>query len=153
MLVEYIAALLAGLALAMRVMVAGVVRPAPAVVTPRSMPMRRTRRSPALGAVGGAGLVLRLWPLNPGAPPDAEDDIQHQLQGFPATVSGALSAAGIGEITFRYGGVRRVLPARAVDVLELANGAHVVIDPIDSDTAWVESWAQVETRLQVRSRR
>lgn len=180
--VVYITALLAGLALAVRVMIAGVVRPSPVLSATESVPARRTRLSPALGAVGatvlgvagaalskldllgggarflvalfaaglavgGAGLVLQLWALNPSAPPDPEDDARRQLQGFPATVTGVLSAAGVGEITFRYNGVQQVLPARAIDGVEFPSGAEVVIDRIDSGTAWVESWAQVESRL------
>ena len=48
----YIAALLAGLALAVRVMVAGVLRPLPPGTLPESTGARRARYSPALFAAG-----------------------------------------------------------------------------------------------------
>ncbi|MBI2795510.1 MAG: hypothetical protein HYX65_02265 [Gemmatimonadetes bacterium] len=182
MIVLYIAALLAGPALAVRVMVAGVLRLPPAGAPAEAIPARRARLSPALGAagatvfglvgaamtrlavpgaglrfvsallagavaVGGAGLVLKLWALDPRAPLDPEDDPGHRLQGTPATVTRAPSPTGNGEVAFRYDGVRRVLPARAVDGRPLAAGIEVVIDHVTDGVAWVEGWARVEARM------
>ena len=52
MMIAYIAALLAGLVLAMRVMVAGVLKPLPPGAPPESDVARRARYSPALFACG-----------------------------------------------------------------------------------------------------
>jgi hypothetical protein len=50
-------------------------------------------------------------------------------------------------VAFEVGQQQRVLPARSLDDLALAAGTEVVIERIENDVAYVESWMEVEKRL------
>lgn len=75
------------------------------------------------------------------------DDERYVLQGHLARVTKALGADVEGEVSFDVGTERRVVRARGVDTAQLAAGTEVVIERIDGDVAYVEAWADVEKRL------
>jgi hypothetical protein len=170
----FLAAFIAGLLLAVRVMFFGAERrrrPAD------SMPLRRSEpaviaflimfgvagylltRHGAMSAVAGTGVAILLgivWAilmtrlavatarLQPEHDPD---DPRYVLQGHVAFVTSAIPSEGEGTITFTDGGNERTVRARAIDASAIAEGEEVCIERIDDDVAYVELWAIVEERL------
>ncbi|MEP6491613.1 MAG: NfeD family protein [bacterium] len=97
-----------------------------------------------LFSVIAARLVLKWWTLTP------EHDVagEHELlQGHLARVTKSIRADVDGEVAFDFANEHRVLRARSCDAATLAAGTEVVIERIDDDVAYVESWAEVEKRL------
>lgn len=75
------------------------------------------------------------------------DDERYVLQGHLARVTKPIADGVEGEVTFDIGNERRVLRARGVDDAALASGTDVVIERIEDDLAFVEAWIEVEKRL------
>jgi hypothetical protein len=99
------------------------------------------------GAAGGAGAVALVarWALR--GDPLESDDPHHLIQGHPARVTAAIGADTPGEITFELQGGRHIVPARSIDGAPVAVGDEVVIERIENDVAYVESWSVVEERI------
>jgi membrane protein implicated in regulation of membrane protease activity len=100
-----------------------------------------------LGATAGAAaarLVRRWWKVTP---EHDVDDERYVLQGFVASVVRAIDPSTDGEVAFEYGSQRRVLRARSLDHSAVSAGTEVVIERIEGDVAYVESWLEVEKRL------
>ena len=101
----------------------------------------------AAGVAGAAGsAVLVAWWALPGARGDAGHG-EHELQGHPAAVTGAIGAGGTGEIAYEADGRSWRVPARSWDGAPIDAGAEVVIERLDGGVAVVERWAEVEARL------
>jgi hypothetical protein len=98
----------------------------------------------ALGAAGAVAVVAK-WALR-GAPLES-DDPHHLIQGHPARVTAPIGADAPGEITFELQGGRHTVRARSVDGAPVAVGDEVVIERIENDVAYVESWSVVEGRI------
>lgn len=102
------------------------------------------------GAAGAAGataaVALVAWWALRGDPLES-DDPHHLIQGHPARVTAPIGADAPGEITFELQGGRHVVRARSIDGAPVAVGDEVVIERIENDVAYVESWSVVESRL------
>jgi membrane protein implicated in regulation of membrane protease activity len=176
MSVVYLAVFIGGLLLAVRVMIAGVERPRtehplgersfrltePVIVSfavtfgvvgyilaRRQVASAGTQFfvSAALGIVASvlsARAVQRWWTVTP---EHEVDDERYILQGHLARVTKTIDSGVDGEVAFELDQQQRVLPARAMDGSVLAAGSDVVIDRIEDDVAYVESWLEVEKRL------
>lgn len=171
----FLAAFIAGLLLAVRVMFFGAERrqlqPADA------MPLRRSEpavigflimfgvagylltRHGTLSAAAGTGvaallglvwavLVTRLAVATARVQPEHDpDDPRYALQGHVAIVSSAIPADAEGAITFSEAGSQRTVPARTIDGGAIAQGEEVCIERLEDGVAFVELWAIVEQRL------
>ena len=176
MMYLFLAAFIAGLLLAVRVMFFGAerrrLRPSDA------MPLRRSEpaviafllmfgvagylltRHASLSAGAGAGvalllglawaaLVTRIAVATARMQPEHDpEDPRYVLQGHLAFVSAAIPSGGEGAITFSDAGGTRTVRARAIDDSAIAEGEEVCIERLDDDeVAFVELWAIVEQRL------
>jgi membrane protein implicated in regulation of membrane protease activity len=101
----------------------------------------------AAGAVALSTTLLAAWAL-PSARREVVDD-RYLLQGHPATVTRSLGgeASAEGEITYESDGQQWTVPARSWDGVPIPSGEDVVIERFEGGVAYVEAWAQVETRL------
>jgi membrane protein implicated in regulation of membrane protease activity len=90
-------------------------------------------------------VVLSRWALL--APTSPEDEPEHRIQGVPATVVASIEADSPGRIRYAMDGTTHDVPARSIDGAPIEAGRDVVIERLDGDTAIVEDWASVETRL------
>ena len=175
MTVLYLASLIIGLVLAVRIMTHGVERPredhptgdrsfrlSPPVIVVFSMwfgaagyVMTRVGASrlvtvvvsAALGVAGAfvaARLVRRWWRV---VPEHDVDDERYVLQGHLARVTKSIGPDVDGEVEFQFGGDRRLLRARGAVGGSIAADTDVVIERVEADVAYVESWADVEKRL------
>jgi hypothetical protein len=97
-----------------------------------------------LSAVAAAWLVRRWWTVTP---EHDVDDERYVLQGHLARVTKPIRAGVEGEVSFDFANDHRVLRARSLDEAAIAVGTDVVIERIEDDLAYVESWAEVEKRL------
>lgn len=171
----FLAAFIAGLLLAVRVMFFGAerrrLRPADAMPLRRSEPAAiaflvmfgvagylLTRRGTMSGAAGAgvaallglvwAAIVTRVAVATARLQPEHDpDDPRYALQGHVALVSTAIPSDGEGRITFTDAGKERTVRARAIDASAIAEGEEVCIERLDDDVAYVELWAIVEQRL------
>jgi hypothetical protein len=171
----FLAAFIAGLLLAVRVMFFGAerrrLRPTDAMPLRRSEPAviaflvmfgvagylltRHGTMSSAAGTgvalllgVVWAALVTRLAVATARLQPEHDpDDPRYALQGHVAFVTSAIPSDGEGAITFAEGGRERTVRARAIDAGAIAEGEEVCIERIDEEVAYVELWAIVEERL------
>ena len=176
MTVVYLAAFIAGMLLAVRVMMYGVERS----VAENPAGERSFRRSPALivsfttvfgilgyvltrldaGSVATrlgisvvAGLVAALLAAYfvskwwKVTPEHDVDDERYVLQGHIARVTKPIRADVDGEVAYELGNTRHVVKARSHDEAALAVGTEVVIERIEGDVAYVEAWMEVEKRL------
>lgn len=98
----------------------------------------------ALSAAVAAQLVRKWWRVTPEH--EVEDE-RYVLQGHLARVTKPIRSDVDGEVAFELGEQHRVLKARSLDDTVLAAGADVVIERIENDIAYVESWLEVEKRL------
>ena len=172
----FLASLIGGLLLAVRIMIVGVERPPersptgersfrlspPLIVSfmvvfgiSGYLLIRRTTLNSAqsasvavaLGVVAStaaAYLVRRWWTITP---EHDVDDERYVLQGQLARVVTPIAAGSDGEVAFDFGSVHRVVRARSVGDVTMAAGTEVVIERIEDDVAFVESWLEVEKRL------
>jgi hypothetical protein len=171
----FLAAFIAGLLLAVRVMFFGAerrrLRPADAMPLRRSEPaaiaflvmfgiagyLLTRHGTMSIGAGTGVALLLglawaavvtRLAVATARLQPEHDpDDPRYALQGHLAFVSSAIPAAGEGTITFSDAVGERTVRARAIDDSAIAEGEEVCIERLDEDVAFVELWAIVEQRL------
>jgi hypothetical protein len=171
----FLAAFIAGLLLAVRVMFFGAerrkLRPADAMPLRRSEPAvigflimfgvagyLLTRHGTLSAAVGTgaaallglawAALVTRLAVVTARIQPEHDpEDPRYALQGHVALVSADIPADGEGTISFSEGGTQRTVPARTIDGGAIAEGEEVCIERVESGVAFVELWAIVEQRL------
>lgn len=101
----------------------------------------------AIGLVT-AGVVRWLVAKSASMPVEHDvDDERYVLQGHVARVVASIAAGHEGRISFDYGSERRTLRARSLDDVAVDEGAEVVIERIEGDLAYVEPWLQVEQRL------
>ncbi len=167
----FLVSLIAGLLLAVRIMLFGVERRrdvaptaersfrlSPAVVAAFAVAFGvtgyvttvRSTASPVVAAIGAlasvatAHLVRRWWTVTP---EHDIDDERYVLQGHVARVVKTIEPAQDGEVAFDIGSERRVVRARTLDQVTVARGAEVVIERIEGDVAYVEPWVEVEKRL------
>lgn len=176
MSILFLVSFLAGLLLAVRVMMYGVERPreesptgersfrlSPAVVvvflitfglTGYVLTRRAVGTSTVvLGVAAGLGIVLSLVAAHfvkkwwTITPEHDVDDVRYVLQGHIARVTKAIGVDVEGEVTYELGTQRHVLRARSFDDAEIAAGTEVVIERIEDDVAYVEAWMEVEKRL------
>ena len=176
MTVIYLASFIAGLLLAVRVMIFGVERPQ----DERRVGERSFRLSPAATAAfaaifGATGYLLTRGKVGgPAAtvgvagvfgafsalvtarlvstwwrttPASDVDDERYVLQGHIARVTKAIRADVDGEVAYEMGNRHHVLRARSFDAGALSVGTDVVIERIEGDVAYVEAWMDVEKRL------
>jgi hypothetical protein len=171
----FLAAFIAGLLLAVRVMLFGAERRRPRPT--EAMPLRRSEPAIVgfLVMFGVAGYLLtRRGTLSPGAgagiavllglvwalivtriavatarlqPEHDPDDPRYVLQGHVALVASAIPAEGEGAITIVEAGTPRRIRARTIDGTAVAEGEEVCIERIEDEVAFVELWATVEQRL------
>jgi membrane protein implicated in regulation of membrane protease activity len=176
MTVLYLASFVGGLLLAVQVMIAGVERPrekhpagertfrlSPPVIVAfalifglvgyllRQRLVGSTFSQFIIAAVLGvisaaiaARLVRKWWKVTPEH--EVEDE-RYVLQGHLARVTKPIHSDVVGEVAFELGEQHRVLKARTLDDTALAAGADCVIERIEDDIAYVESWVEVEKRL------
>lgn len=173
MTVLFVASLIIGLLLGVRVMLYGVERPreqhpegersfrlSPAifvaffVVFGISGYAARRRAEPVplvvglvagiVAAVAAARLVRRWWQV---VPEHDVDDERYVLQGQLAQVVTAIDPGGVGQIEFQVDAQHRRLSARGIGGEPLAVGTEVVIERIEDGVAYVEAWSEVEQRL------
>lgn len=176
MTILFLASFVAGLLLAVRVMMYGVERPrednpagersfrlSPAIIVVFMITFGAagyvlTRRGSAsvamaLGVAVGLGVVLSLVAAYfvkkwwVITPEHDVDDERYILQGHIARVTKPIRADVDGEVTYDLGSERRVLRARSFDDGAIAAGTEVVIERIEGDVAYVEAWMEVEKRL------
>jgi hypothetical protein len=171
----FLAAFIAGLLLAVRVMFFGAerrrLRPSDAMPLRRSEPAviaflvmfgiagylltRHGSMSPGAGAgvalllgLVWAAIVTRIAVATARLQPEHDpDDPRYALQGHLAFVSAAIPSDGEGSITFTDAGAERTVRARSIDDRAIAEGEEVCIERLDDDVAYVELWAIVEQRL------
>jgi membrane protein implicated in regulation of membrane protease activity len=171
----YLAAFIAGLLLAVRIMFFGAERRRVRAVD--AMPLRRSEpaivaflvmfgvagylltRHGALSPVAGtvvalllgtlwAALVTRLAIATARVQPEHDpEDPRYLLQGHVAVVTEAIPAGGEGTITYGEGDGHCTLRARAIDESAMSEGVEVCIDRVEDGIAFVELWTLVEARL------
>lgn len=98
----------------------------------------------AAGWIGMSVLMAR-WALQ-GPLSDPHEDLE-ELQGTIATVTRAISAEALGEISYSFRGAPLLAPARCVTGEPVPEGAEVVIDKVENGMADVEPWSTVEQRI------
>lgn len=176
MIAVFIIALIAGLLMGVAIMLYGVERPRVAgseVAAPsgvrHSLPFAATfavtfgvagysllkflaAGPAAIGAavIGLVAALLMRWLVAKSAAMPVEhdvDDERYVLQGHVARVVSSIVPGGEGQISFDLGSEHRTLRARSVDESSVDVGTEVVIERIEGDLAYVESWLQVEQRL------
>lgn len=92
-----------------------------------------------------ARVVREWWKVTP---EHETDDERFVLQGHVARVTQPITGTtGEGEVTYVIGDKTFVHPARGIDETVLEAGSEVVIERIEDDVAYVESWVEVEKRL------
>lgn len=175
MLYLYLAALIAGLLLGVRLMFFGAERrrrhAAGALPLRRSEPaavaflvmfglagylltrhselgMARSALASLTLGVAWAFVVTRAAIATAGLVPEHDpDDPRFALQGCVAVVSADIPAAGEGAITYPDGSGSRSVTARTIDDQAVAAGQEVCIERIEDGVAFVELWTTVESRL------
>jgi hypothetical protein len=173
--IVFLVALIAGLAVGVRVMLVGVERPrafgetapptfriSPAMLGASAfvfgalgyallrLGLGRTEATVAAGlaALLTAGATVRLVKNWWSIPVEHDvDDPRYVLQGHIAQVVSPIARGGEGTVGFTVGETRRVVRARAIDEGALDAGTEVVIERLENDLAYVEAWSQVEKRL------
>jgi len=99
-------------------------------------------------ALAWAGIVTRVAIATARVQPEHDpDDPRYLLQGHVAIVTADIPPSGEGMITFQEGASARSLRARTIDDTGVPRGQEVCIERIDEDVAFVEPWSAVEARL------
>jgi hypothetical protein len=175
MIYLFLAALIAGLLLGVRLMFFGAERRRPHAGS--DVPLRRSEpalvaflvmfgvagyvltRHGTMGTLAGAatafllgvawaGVVTRVAIATARVQPEHDpDDPRFRWQGHVAIVTAAIPVSGEGTILLQEGGSARSLRARTIDDTSVPQGQEVCIERIDDDVAYVEPWAAVEARL------
>jgi hypothetical protein len=95
-------------------------------------------------ALTGMIVVMAKWALRNALPVHSEEE---EINGQVATVTRDIIPGDPGEITWYAWDQRHVLPAVAVGDSVIASGSEVVIDVVEDGVARVELWSVVEGRL------
>ncbi len=95
------------------------------------------------GALSGMIVLMAKWALRSTSVHSDEDEINGQV----ATVTRDITSETAGEITWYAWDKMHVLPAVAIGDSEIAAGTEVVIDVVEDGVARVELWSVVEGRL------
>lgn len=171
----YLAAFIAGLLLAVRLMFFGAERRRH---RPGTTPLRRSEpaavaflvmfgvagyliaRRDTLSPLAGAGMATLfggVWSAVVGrvailmarvTPEHDPDDPRFRLQGHVGSVSAAIPPGGTGTIAFHDETGTHLVPARSVDGQAIEAGLEVCIESVGDDgVAVVELWSMVEARL------
>lgn len=98
----------------------------------------------ACGALAATLLVTR-WAV-PSALASPEDP-RYVLQGTPAKALSRIGPDGTGEVSYQANGQLVTVRARSCDGTEIPADADVVIERLEDDVAFVESWSVVEGRI------
>jgi hypothetical protein len=96
-------------------------------------------------AATGATVIVAAWAL-PSARRDIPDE-RYLLQGMIARVTDTIDAERGGNIALEVNGMVHAIRAVSLNGGFIELGAEVVVERIESDTAFVERWSQVEQRL------
>lgn len=99
----------------------------------------------ALVIAGVVVVLVRRWARSP-ATVDG-DDPRFFLMGHLAHVTEAIARDGEGRIAYQVNGASHASRARSTDGSPLPANSEVVIEKIEDDVAYVESWSEVERRL------
>jgi hypothetical protein len=100
--------------------------------------------------IGAAGATLSIVLLAAWAIPSVRRDVvdeRYLMQGHPASVRAAIPADGEGEIVYEADGRTWTVRARSWDGAAIAVDTEVAIERVEDGVAYVEQWAQVESRL------
>lgn len=104
-----------------------------------------------LAAVGGATLAaISLLVVMAWAVPSARRDVpdeRFELQGYIGRVVDPIGGDRPGLIVFEKDGESLRLAARSLEAQPIGADAEVVIERVEDGVAWVEPWEQVERRL------
>ena len=164
-------AVLGGLLLLVRVMIAGVEAPGATPLTagqkligvfllitgsvgsialPLGLPFKATIATALLSGVVVATLAKNLIVTAASLPvTDHEFDPRYALQGVPGVVIEPIPSAGQGAVELR--GYRGVVVARyaaeSVDGAPLPAGVEIAVERVEGEVAYVEAWSAVERRL------
>jgi hypothetical protein len=95
------------------------------------------------GALVGMIVLMAKWALR-SVPPHSDED---EINGQVATVTRDITPENAGEITWYAWDKMHVLPALAIGDSEITTGTEVVIDVVEDGVAHVELWSVVESRL------
>ena len=101
-------------------------------------------------AIGAAGAALSVVLLAAWAIPSLRRDVvdeRYLMQGHPASVRRELPVEGEGEIVYEADGRSWPVRARSWDGGAIPTGTEVAIERVEDGVAYVEQWAQVESRL------
>ena len=102
----------------------------------------------AILGVAWAAFVTRLAIATARVTPEHDpDDPRYVLQGHVAMVTRSIPADGEGTIAFDDGFEQTVLPARMTDGCAVDSGVEVCIERVEDGVAFVELWSLVEARL------
>lgn len=99
--------------------------------------------------IGGAALtgmvvLMAKWALRSSVAAHSDED---DINGQVATVTRAITAENPGEISWYAWDKKHVLPALAIGESKITTGTEVVIDVVEDGIARVELWSVVERRL------
>jgi hypothetical protein len=99
-----------------------------------------------IGAAALTGMIVLMakWALRSSLPVHSEEE---EINGQVATVTRDIIPGDPGEITWYAWDQRHVLPAVAIGNAVIASGSEVVIDVVEDGVARVELWSVVEGRL------
>jgi membrane protein implicated in regulation of membrane protease activity len=101
-------------------------------------------------AIGAAGAALSVVLLAAWAIPSLRRDVvdeRYLMQGHPGAVRREIPVDGEGEIVYEADGRSWTVRARSWDGGAIAAGTEVAIERVEDGVAYVEEWAQVESRL------
>jgi membrane protein implicated in regulation of membrane protease activity len=172
----FLASLIGGLLLAVRIMMLGVERPSernptgersfrlsPALIVAFTVvfgvagylilhrttagPLVATAIAAALGALASLAAARLVRRWWTIVPEHDVDDERYILQGQVGRVVKPIGEGTVGEVAFELGTERRVVRARSVGDVTVLAGTEVVIERIEDDVAYVEPWLEVEKRL------
>lgn len=172
----FLASLIGGLLLAVRIMIVGVERPpernptgersfrlSPPIIIAFMVvfgisgyllihrtamrPVQAASVAAALGVVASVAAAHLVRRWWTITPEHDVDDERYVLQGQLARVVTPIVPGGDGEVAFDFGSEHRVVRARSVGDVTVAAGTEVVIERIEDDVAFVEAWLEVEKRL------
>ena len=99
-----------------------------------------------IGGIALAGMIVLMakWALRSPVPLQSEEE---DINGQIATVTRVITPDQPGEISWYAWDKRHLLPARAFGDAEIPVGTEVVIDVVEDGVARVELWSVVEQRL------
>jgi hypothetical protein len=100
----------------------------------------------AVIAIGVVFMINGVSVFDASRRPHVQDDPEI-ITGLVAHVTGAITPAVPGSVTYTIQGVRHEVVARSVDGGPIRSGVDVVIERIENGTAFVERWEVVEGRI------